>query len=105
MTKIITQKYLAHMPYLVLEAWSDHRRLGLPFFDMTANESVMTGSDMTGWTPTSWESGQKWNYYPQRLRYPLSLLTSDRDGYNQALELLGGSNTTMVPLWWSLGAE
>lgn len=105
LTKIITQKYLAQMPYLVLEAWSDHRRLGLPFFDMTANESVMTGSDMTGWTPTSWESGQKWNYYPQRLRYPLSLLTSDRDGYNQALELLGGSNTTMVPLWWSLGAE
>lgn len=103
LTKIITQKYLAQMPYLVLEAWADHRRLGLPFFDMTANESVMTGSDMTEWTPNSWESGQSWKYYPQRMRYPMSLLTSDEAEYNHALELLGGSNTTMVPLWWSLG--
>lgn len=46
------------MPYLVQEAWSDHRRLGLPFFDMTANENVMTGSDMSDWRPNSWESGQ-----------------------------------------------
>ncbi len=103
LTKIITQKYLAQMPYLVLEAWADQRRLGLPFFDMTANENIMTGSDMSDWTPNAWESGQSWKYYPQRMRYPMSLLTSDEVEYYHALELLGGSNTTMVPLWWSLG--
>ena len=32
LTKIISQKYLAQVPWLPLEAWSDHRRLGLPFF-------------------------------------------------------------------------
>lgn len=105
LTKIITQKYLAQMPYLVQEAWSDHRRLGLPFFDMTANESVMTGSDMSDWRPNSWESGQNWKYYPQRMRYPETLRTSDEVEYNHALELLGGTNTTMVPLWWSLGYQ
>lgn len=105
LTKIITQKYLAQMPYLVQEAWSDHRRLGLPFFDMTANENVMTGSDMSDWRPNSWESGQSWKYFPQRMRYPMSLLTSDEVEYNHALELLGGPNTTMVPLWWSLGSS
>lgn len=105
LTKIITQKYLAQMPYLVQEAWSDHRRLGLPFFDLTGNESVMTGADMTELKPNSWESGQSWKYFPQRMRYPMSLLTSDEAEYNHALELLGGNNTTMIPLWWSLGSN
>lgn len=105
LTKIITQKYLSQVPYLVQEAWSDHRRLGLPFFDMTANEAtVMTGSDMTEWHNNSWESGQSWKYYPQRLRYPQSLLTSDEAAYNHAVELLGGKDNTMTPLWWSMGA-
>ena len=33
LTKIITQKFIAQTPYLVLEMWSDFRRLGLPFFE------------------------------------------------------------------------
>ncbi|MDD2246563.1 MAG: SusD/RagB family nutrient-binding outer membrane lipoprotein [Proteiniphilum sp.] len=33
LSKIITQKYIAQLPWLPLEAWCDHRRLGLPFFD------------------------------------------------------------------------
>ena len=45
LTKIITQKFIAQTPYLVLEMWSDFRRLGLPFFEIPANESSMTGSD------------------------------------------------------------
>ena len=44
LTKIITQKFIAQTPYLVLEMWSDFRRLGLPFFEIPANESSMTGS-------------------------------------------------------------
>ncbi len=43
LTKIITQKFIAQTPYLVLEMWSDFRRLGLPFFEIPANESSMTG--------------------------------------------------------------
>lgn len=56
LTKIITQKFIAQTPYLVLEMWSDFRRLGLPFFEIPANESSMTGSDMVNvWNPNSWK--------------------------------------------------
>ena len=41
LTKIITQKYLAQGPWLPLEKWSDHRRLGLPFFDNPAVENPL----------------------------------------------------------------
>lgn len=82
LTKIITQKFIAQTPYLVLEMWSDFRRLGLPFFEIPANESSMTGSDMVNaWNPNSWKDGQKWEFYPQRMRYPSSLENADPEGY------------------------
>ena len=85
LTKIITQKFIAQTPYLVLEMWSDFRRLGLPFFEIPANESSMTGSDMVNaWNPNSWKDGQKWEFYPQRMRYPSSLENADPEGYKQA---------------------
>lgn len=65
----------------------------------------MTGTDMTEWKPDSWTSGQKWQYYPQRMRYPTTLNNANPTEYNHALELLGGNNTTMIPLWWSLGSN
>lgn len=105
LSKIFTQKYIAQLPYLVQECWSDYRRVGLPFFDIPANEKMMTGTDMTEWKPDSWTSGQKWQYYPQRMRYPTTLDNANPTEYNHALELLGGANTTMVPLWWSLGSN
>ena len=84
LTKIITQKFIAQTPYLVLEMWSDFRRLGLPFFEIPANESSMTGSDMVNaWNPNSWKDGQKWEFYPQRMRYPSSLENADPEGYNK----------------------
>ena len=102
LTKIITQKYIAQTPYLALECWSDFRRLGLPFFDMPANESTMTGSDMVSyWTVNSYTEGQSWKYYPQRLRYPSGLKNADSEGYAQAIKALGGDDTTMTPLWWA----
>ena len=102
LTKIITQKFIAQTPYLVLEMWSDFRRLGLPFFEIPANESSMTGSDMVNvWTPNSWKDGQKWEFYPQRMRYPSSLENADPEGYKQAVELLGGSDNIITPLWWT----
>jgi len=102
LTKIITQKFIAQTPYLVLEMWSDFRRLGLPFFDIPASESSMTGSDMVNvWNPNSWKDGQKWEFYPQRMRYPSSLENADPEGYKQAVELLGGSDNIITPLWWT----
>ena len=102
LTKIITQKFIAQTPYLVLEMWSDFRRLGLPFFEIPANESSMTGSDMVNaWNPNSWKDGQKWEFYPQRMRYPSSLENADPEGYKQAVELLGGSENIITPLWWT----
>ena len=102
LTKIITQKFIAQTPYLVLEMWSDFRRLGLPFFEIPANESSMTGSDMVNvWNPNSWKDGQKWEFYPQRMRYPSSLENADPEGYKQAVELLGGSGNIITPLWWT----
>ena len=99
LTKIITQKFIAQTPYLVLEMWSDFRRLGLPFFEIPANESSMTGSDMVNvWNPNSWKDGQKWEFYPQRMRYPSSLENADPEGYKQAVELLGGSDNIITPL-------
>lgn len=102
LTKIITQKFIAQTPYLVLEMWSDFRRLGLPFFEIPANESSMTGSDMVNaWNPNSWKDGQKWEFYPQRMRYTSSLENADPEGYKQAVELLGGSDNIITPLWWT----
>ena len=102
LTKIITQKFIAQTPYLVLEMWSDFRRLGLPFFEIPANESSMTGSDMVNvWNPNSWKDGQKWEFYPQRMRYPSSLENADPEGYKQAVELLVGSDNIITPLWWT----
>ena len=102
LTKIITHKFIAQTPYLVLEMWSDFRRLGLPFFEIPANESSMTGSDMVNvWNPNSWKDGQKWEFYPQRMRYPSSLENADPEGYKQAVELLGGSDNIITPLWWT----
>lgn len=103
LTKIITQKYIAQLPYLVLECWSDYRRLGLPFFEIAGNENPLTGDyDIKPyWTPDSYKTGQSWKYYPQRMRYPSSLRNADPKGYSHALELLGGDDTTVTPLWWS----
>ena len=89
LTKIITQKFIAQTPYLVLEMWSDFRRLGLPFFEIPANESSMTGSDMVNvWNPNSWKDGQKWEFYPQRMRYPSSLENADPEGYKQSCRVI-----------------
>ena len=103
LAKIITQKYIAQAPYCSLEIWNDRRRLGLPWFDIPNNETVMVGYDMANtWTPTTYTDGQTIGVFPQRLRYPTSLRNADEAAYNKALELLGGENTTITPLWWAI---
>ena len=108
LTKIITQKYIANTPYGVVEMWNDRRRLGLPFFEVPGAETVLTGSDMANantYDPVATsckEKGQTWGMFTQRMRYPTSLQNADVKEFEHALQLLGGDNTMMVPLWWAI---
>lgn len=99
LTKIITQKYIAQNPWLPLEAWSDHRRLGLPFFENPVVEKpIIYLPDLT---QANCKSGNSIKYFPQRMKYPSSLQNSNPEGYKQAVELLGGKDNVSTPLWWA----
>lgn len=102
LTKIITQKYIAQVPWLPEEAWSDHRRLGLPFFENQAVEKDYNPLNQVPLTvATSKEA--RWEFYPKRYRYPANIQTNNLEGYQQALQLLGGPDLTTTPLWWNGG--
>ena len=53
LTKIITQKFIAQNPWLPLEVWSDHRRLGLPFFENQAVEAAYNPTNKVLLTPAT----------------------------------------------------
>lgn len=103
LTKIITQKYIANTPWLPLENWSDHRRLGLPFWEIPTSSTTL--SYMPEWSQTSYQGAQKPGYFIQRMKYPSSLNNADPTGYQQAVDLLGGTETTVTPLWWAIGGK
>ncbi|HET7360492.1 MAG TPA: SusD/RagB family nutrient-binding outer membrane lipoprotein [Salinimicrobium sp.] len=98
LTKIITQKFIAQFPWLPLEAWSDQRRLGLPFFENPAVENPLP--DMPALNSSNYMTVQI-DFFPQRLKYPSGLRNSDPEGYQQALEYLGGPDGIFTPLWWA----
>ncbi|MFI3263015.1 MAG: SusD/RagB family nutrient-binding outer membrane lipoprotein [Rikenellaceae bacterium] len=99
LTKIITQKYIAQTPWLPNEAWSDYRRLGLPFFENPVLEyAISTMPNYTDYTKADI------NNIGQRLEYPSSLQNTNPSGYSSALEALGGADDYSTPLWWSKAA-
>ena len=98
LTKIITQKFIAQTPWLPLEAWSDQRRLGLPFFENPAIENNLPNLPALT-TATYMTSSVK--FFPQRLRYPANLQNSNGSGYAQAISALGGPDEVLTPLWWA----
>jgi hypothetical protein len=98
LTKIITQKYIAFYPYLPLEAWNDHRRLGLPFFENPAVENSLP--DLPALTSSNFMEAKK-EFFPQRLKYPSALRNNDPEGYQQAVQLLDGEDAVFTPLWWA----
>ena len=104
LTKIITQKYIANTPWLPLENLSDHRRLGLPFWEIPVS-TLQTLTYMPDWTPTSYQGPQKPGYFVQRMPYPSSLDNTDPTGYARSLELLGGDDSRVTPLWWAIGGH
>jgi hypothetical protein len=98
LTKIITQKFIAQTPWLPLETWSDHRRLGLPFFENQAVENPLV--NLPGLTAANFMTNSV-KVFPQRLRYPSGLKNSNAAGYNQAVGFLGGADAVLTPLWWA----
>jgi hypothetical protein len=99
LTKIITQKFIANTPWLPLEKWSDHRRLGLPFFANDAVENPI--STMPALNSSNYMTNQI-NFFPQRLKYPSSFRNNDPNNYNQAVGLLGaGGDEVFTPMWWA----
>ncbi len=96
--KIITQKFIAQSPYLPLETWSDQRRLGLPFFENPAVEKPI--NEMPQLTKDNCKTNAV-NYFPQRLKYPSNLENNVPEGYQQAVDLLGGDDKIFTPLWWA----
>lgn len=98
LTKIITQKFIAQTPWLPLETWNDHRRLGLPFFENPAIENLIPNSpDLT--LENYMTNSIK--VFPQRLQYPSGLVNSYPQGYEQAMMHLGGDDSVFTPIWWA----
>lgn len=99
--KIITQKYIANCPYLPLESWSDHRRLGLPFWEIPVSSTEFPFLD--NWTKDSYKNGQKPGYYAQRMNYPAKFNNASPEEYKHAIELMGmtAGENTITPLWWA----
>ncbi len=98
LTKIITQKFIAQTPWLPLETWSDHRRLGLPFFENPAVEIPLP--NLPALTSSNYMTSSI-KFFPQRLKYPSSLQNSNPAGYEKAKGLLGGEDAVLTPLWWA----
>lgn len=98
MSKLFTQKYIANMPWLPLEAWNDHRRMGLPFFDTPVVEAPITY--MPALTKANFAKQQK-DFYPQRSKFPSSFEANNPTGYQQAVGSLGGDDNVFTPLWWA----
>lgn len=98
LTKIITQKFIAQTPWLPLETWSDHRRLGLPFWENVVLEQPIT--TLPALTPSTYMTSNQ-QFFPQRLKYPSGLQNSNVNGYKQAVDGLGGPDEVLTPLWWA----
>lgn len=101
LTKIITQKWIAQMPYLPLEAWNDYRRLNLPFFENPLREIAIP--DMTWYTNPSAFSAEN---VMARAKYPSSLSLNNQAGYEQAVAALGSGAGDQVntPINWAKNA-
>ncbi|MDO5035694.1 MAG: SusD/RagB family nutrient-binding outer membrane lipoprotein [Porphyromonas sp.] len=98
LNKIITQKFIAQVPWLPLETWSDHRRLGLPFFENPVVEKTIEGYDVL--TKSNYME-TRWEFFPQRLKYPSSLRNNVPESYNDGVSKLGGPDEIGTKMWWS----
>lgn len=98
LTKIITQKFIAQNPWMPRETWCDQRRLGLPFFENPAVEDPLT--NMPDLNSSNYMTSSI-KFFPQRVKYPSSIQSTNSAGYDQAVSLLGGPDNDLTPLWWA----
>lgn len=98
LNKIITQKFIAQTPWLPLETWSDHRRLGLPFFENPAVEVPLP--EMPQLNPGNVMTNSV-GVFPQRLKFPSGFSNNLPTQYAQAVGALEGEDTVFTPLWWA----
>lgn len=91
--KIITQKYIAALPDLALEGWSDKRRLNLPRMDVAVyrDQSIYNNDD---------KDIKKSQNFIKRMKYPTKENLVNTSEYNRGLELLGNKDIVSSPLWW-----
>uniref|UniRef100_UPI003FF05ADE SusD/RagB family nutrient-binding outer membrane lipoprotein n=1 Tax=Prevotella sp. TaxID=59823 RepID=UPI003FF05ADE len=104
LTKIITQLYIANTPWLPNENLCNHRRLGLPFWEIPT--STMSLTEMEAWNKDSYKNPQTIDLFVQRFKFPSSLASTDAAGYKQAVSLLKGQKDShLTPLWWAIGGH
>lgn len=97
--KLYTQKYLANMPYMPMEAWSDQRKMGLPFFETPAAEQAI--STIPTLSQTTVFEKQLSTFFPQRSQFPSKFRNSSAEGYKQAVGLLNGEDKVYTKIWWA----
>lgn len=97
--KLYTQKYLANMPYMPMEAWSDQRKMGLPFFETPAAEQAI--NTMPTLNQTTVFEKQLSTFFPQRAQFPSKFRNSSAEGYKQAVGLLNGEDNVYTKIWWA----
>lgn len=97
LSKIMTQKYIAQVPWQPLEATNDYRRTGLPFIENPYLQGALTFMPFY----TDYKKADIRNIY-RRVRYPFSLKTKNPEGYDQALQLLGGPDKPETPFIWQM---
>lgn len=98
LTKIITQKYLANSPWLPQEAWSDYRRVNLPFMENPMVEMPMQNMP---WYNKGNSATFQWVNIPQRLPYPSDLKINAPAQYDSGVALLGGTDIIGTPISWA----
>ncbi|HEY8938247.1 MAG TPA: RagB/SusD family nutrient uptake outer membrane protein [Cyclobacteriaceae bacterium] len=85
--KIITQKWIAMYPE-GQEAWSEFRRTGYPkLFPVVVNKS---GGEIST------------TDFIKRIRFSANEYSTNPNGVEKALTLLGGPDTGGTPLWWDV---
>ena len=84
--RIITQKWLANFT-LGFESWSERRRTGYPkLFPTVNNKSNGVVSDSRG---------------ARRLKFPLSEYSRNSANVQAAIQMIGGTDSPAVDLWWA----
>lgn len=85
--KIITQKWIAIYP-MGLEAWAEYRRTGYP-------ELAPAMDNLSNGVITDNVRGMR------RLRYPYTEFDYNRENYEAAVNMLGGTDNESVDLFWT----